>query len=132
MNTNYVVRLSSPRRLVLILVLALLLLLVVTQFSAAAGSGGGSAQWQRAGSGEGITRWQRLGLMPTGSMPKFADSTDWYVVSFNGSGTVGPSEVFHFYAPNREYRGPTFSFPNQAGTTDLVDSFHVYYDPQSQ
>jgi len=87
MNTNHAVRLSSPRRLVVILVLTLLLLLVVTQFSVAAGTGFPAA----GGKSSGIARWQSLGLTPTGPTPQFADSRDWYVASFDGSGTVGPN-----------------------------------------
>lgn len=37
----------------------------------------------------------------------------------------GHSQVYHFF--QGEYDGPTYSFPDEAWTTDKVDSFHVYH-----
>lgn len=37
------------------------------------------------------------------------------------------SEVFNFFGQTGLYNGPTFSFPDDAWTTDKVDSFTVYH-----
>uniref|UniRef100_UPI0035B41063 hypothetical protein n=1 Tax=Promineifilum sp. TaxID=2664178 RepID=UPI0035B41063 len=37
------------------------------------------------------------------------------------------SEVFEYLGHNGQYRVPLFSFPDRAGTTDRIDSFHIYY-----
>lgn len=39
----------------------------------------------------------------------------------------GHSEVYEFFGQTGQYRGPLFSFPDDLGLTDKVDSFHIFY-----
>lgn len=39
----------------------------------------------------------------------------------------GASEVFEYFGQTGAYRGPRFSFPDSLGTTDKVDSLHIFY-----
>lgn len=85
------------------------------------------------GAAEGVGQHQIIGLSHEGFAGRGFSRFDFLTKSAINVDTAqgGPSEVFHFNAPTGQYVGPTFSFPGQAGTSDLVDSFHVYYDPQS-